>query len=144
MAIIQKRPLVGVGVIVRNAGQILLIRRSSSHGSGTWSNPGGHLEYGEAPEACAVRETLEETGVTITNVTFRTITNDFFEEEGKHYITIWMEADYHSGEPSIASARELTAIGWFPWLALPQPLFLPLNNLIAGQYAPFSENDQLS
>lgn len=29
-----------------------------------WSLPKGELEEGEAPEACAVRETLEETGVS--------------------------------------------------------------------------------
>src|ERR1700730_2512396 len=99
LSMLQKRPQVGIGVIVRNDRQLLLMRRSNSHGAGTWSSPGGHLEYGETPEACALRETLEETGVTITNVTFRTITNDFFEDEGKHYVTIWMEGDYLSGEP---------------------------------------------
>ena len=140
---LQKRPQVGIGVIVRNDRQLLLMRRSNSHGAGTWSSPGGHLEYGETPEACALRETLEETGVTITNVTFRTITNDFFEDEGKHYVTIWMEGDYLSGEPFINSARELTAVGWFPWDVLPQPLFLPLKNLLSGQYASFSEADRL-
>ena len=77
-------------------------------------------------------------------MTFRTITNDFFEEEDKHYVTIWMEGDYLAGEPFISSARELNAVGWFPWIALPQPLFLPLKNLIAGQYTAFSEADQLS
>ena len=50
--------------------------------------PGGHLEYGESPQACALRETQEETGVMIADVTFCTITNDIFEEERKHYVTI--------------------------------------------------------
>src|SRR5215469_6073810 len=95
------RPSVGVAVIIRNGDRILLMKRQNSHGAGTWAVPGGHLEYGEAPEECAIREVEEEVGVSIINPTFRTITNDIFEEEGKHYITIWMEGTYVSGEARI-------------------------------------------
>jgi 8-oxo-dGTP diphosphatase len=63
-----ERPRVGVGVIVTKGNRVLLLERKGVHGQGTWSTPGGHLEYGESPEACAARETLEETGVTISTV----------------------------------------------------------------------------
>jgi 8-oxo-dGTP diphosphatase len=130
----SKRPSIGVGVIVRKGDQVLLLKRQNAHGDGTWSMPGGHLEYGEAPQDCALRETLEETGVMITDVAFRTITNDIFEEEGKHYVTLWMEARYASGEARVNSAREMSAVGWFSWDALPAPLFLPFENLLAQGY----------
>lgn len=126
----SKRPYVGVGVIVMKGDQVLLMRRKNSHGDGTWSNPGGHLEYGESPEACAIRETQEETGVIIADVTFRAITNDLFETEEKHYVTIWMEGRYVSGEPRINSQREMSEVGWFSWKALPHPLFLSLEHLL--------------
>ena len=126
----SKRPYVGVGVIVMKGDQVLLLRRRNSHGDGTWSSPGGHLEYGESPEECAIRETREETGVIIADVTFRAITNDLFEAEEKHYVTIWMEGRYVSGEPRINSQREMSEVGWFSWNALPHPLFLPLEHLL--------------
>ncbi len=129
-----QRPQVGVGVIVRNGDRILLMKRQNSHGDGTWSMPGGHLEYGESPEECAIREVEEEAGVQITAPTFRTITNDIFEHEGKHYVTIWMEGRYVSGEARVNSAREMSEVGWFPWNALPTPHFLPLENLLAKGY----------
>ena len=126
----SNRPYVGVGVIVRKGDQVLLMRRRNSHGDGTWSTVGGHLEYGETPEACAIRETQEEAGIVIADVTFRTITNDLFETEEKHYVTLWMEGRYVSGEPRINSRREMSEIGWFSLDALPCPLFLPLEHLL--------------
>jgi len=60
-----ENPRVGVGVIVTRGDRVLLIRRVGVYGQGTWSTPGGHLEYGESPGACAIRETKEETGVDI-------------------------------------------------------------------------------
>lgn len=127
---------VGVGVIVRRGEEILLMRRHGSHGAGSWSAPGGHIDEGESLEACAAREATEETGVTIRNVRFRAITNDVFATEGRHYITVWMEAEYDGGEAYVAAEYEATEVGWFRWDALPEPLFLPFENLMAGRAYP--------
>ena len=40
------------------------------------------------------------------------------------------------GDPFIASEREAEEIGWFAWDALPQPLFLPLENLVKQNSYP--------
>lgn len=44
----------------------------------------------ETWEECAIRETLEETGLKIHNVQFGHVTNDMMKEQGKHYVTIFM------------------------------------------------------
>jgi 8-oxo-dGTP diphosphatase len=36
---------VGIGVFVFKDGKFLIQRRKGSHGTGTWSIPGGHLEF---------------------------------------------------------------------------------------------------
>lgn len=142
---IEQRPYVGVGVLISKEKRVLLIRRSSAHGEGTWSPPGGHLEYGESPQECAIREAQEEAGVTIAHPVFRAITNDVFETEQRHYLTVWMEGTYAAGKPTVQSSRELSEIGWFPWDALPEPLFLPFEHLLTGQCDPapwnFSEDE---
>jgi 8-oxo-dGTP diphosphatase len=129
-------PRVGVGVLVTKGDRVLLIRRAGVHGEGTWSTPGGHLEYGESPEACAVRETREETGVEVANVRALGYTNDVFEESGLHYITLWMAAEHVAGEATVAAPYEASEVGWYPWDALPEPLFLPLWNLVRGESYP--------
>jgi 8-oxo-dGTP diphosphatase len=129
-------PRVGVGVIVTKGERILLIKRKGVHGRGMWSTPGGHLEYGESPEACAIRETKEETGIDITGVRAIGYTNDVFEESGLHYITLWMAAEFKAGEATVAAPYEASEVGWCARDALPEPLFLPLWNLIRGKSYP--------
>jgi len=131
----NQRPQVGVAIIITKDNQVLLMKRKGPHGHGTWSTPGGHLDFGETPEQCAAREAKEEVGVDVTDIRFRAVTNDVFET-GRHYITIWMEGSLVSGEPTIASAEEVSEIGWFPWDSLPEPLFLSLDNLIKGNSYP--------
>mgnify|MGYP001213425023 CR=1 FL=1 len=52
-------------MIIRRNGKVLLGLRNSKHGSGTWQFPGGHLEFGETPAECAVREAFEELGILL-------------------------------------------------------------------------------
>ncbi len=119
---------------MRKGNEVLLIKRANSHGSGTWSSPGGHLDFGETLEECAARETMEETGVVIKDISFLGITNDVFAADGKHYITVWMQGIYHAGKANVNAPYEMTDVAWFPWNQLPKPLFLPLHHLVSGEW----------
>ncbi len=136
-----KRPLIGVGVIILRKGKVLLGLRRGSHGAGTWSFPGGHLEFGESIEECAQREAFEETGLRITGIRFGPYTNDVFpgegKNEGKHYVTLFVVADAPSGEPEVREPDRTGRWEWFSWDALPQPLFLPVRHLLEQGYSPF-------
>lgn len=126
----KSRPQVGVAVFIIKNDQILLGKRKNAHGAGTWSTPGGHLEWGESLEACGVREVLEETGLVIANIRRGPYTNDIFEIEHKHYITVYMIADYVSGVPELLEPEKCDAWQWFSGSCLPEPLFFPLQNLL--------------
>ncbi len=125
----RERPRVGVAAIISREKKVLMLKRKNAHGAGTWSFPGGHLEFNETFEACAQRETKEETGIEVKNIQYLTTTNDRFRKEGKHYITIFMLCDYAAGEATIREPERSTDIGWFSWDNIPKPLFLPIENL---------------
>lgn len=127
---------VGAALLIHKEDQILLIRRKNVLGSGSWSTPGGHLDFGETPEDCARREAMEETGLQVKNIRFVAVTNDVFPAEGRHYITFWMEGNYETGEAQVNAPDEMDAAGWFSKDALPAPLFLPLKNLLEGKTYP--------
>lgn len=53
-------------VFVIRDGRILLIDKKTGLGKGKVNGPGGKVEKGESPEACAVRECQEELGITVS------------------------------------------------------------------------------
>jgi len=132
----SRRPKVGVGVCIIKDGKVLMGQRLNSHGEGTWSFPGGHLEFGESWEDCAIREVSEETGLKIKRLRFITCTNDIFLAEGKHYITIYMQADWKSGRPTVKEPDRMVKWAWFDWRSLPSPVFLPMENLLKTGWRP--------
>ena len=139
----KERPRVGIGVMVLKDRKVLLLKRKGSHGEGTWCYPGGHLEFGEEISYAAIREVEEEAGIKIRNPRFLCITNDVFEKENKHYITIFIAADYVSGEARIMEKDKCTDIGWFDLNKLPKPLFLSTKNMINNKCLPENWRDKL-
>lgn len=115
----------GIAVFMYRDGKFLMNRRHGSHGAGTWSIPGGHLEFGESWEECIKREVMEEVGAEISNIKQFAVTNDIFASEDKHYITIWLTADWAANEPDIKEPDKILELKWTDFSDLPQPLFEP-------------------
>lgn len=123
---------VGVGCWVFNqSGQILLGKRKSEHGNGTWAPPGGKLEYGETPQQCAMRELYEETGIKISADRFGelTFTNDIFPQ--KHYITLHYIVKNVTAKPILMEPDKCEQWAWFDIDRLPSPLFLSAINYLS-------------
>src|SRR4051794_21729757 len=53
------------GIVVNDAGQLLLIQRATPPSAGLWSVPGGRCLDEEAPADACVREVAEETGLRV-------------------------------------------------------------------------------
>ena len=59
-----------VGLVLIKNGEVLLVRNGekSKHPTGTYGLPAGRIEDKETPEEAIVRETREETGLTVKNL----------------------------------------------------------------------------
>ena len=54
---------------IEKEGKYLMLHRVKKHhdiNAGKWIGVGGHVENGETPEECLLREVKEETGLTLT------------------------------------------------------------------------------
>lgn len=127
----SSQPRLGVGVFVLHQGLLLMFRRAGAHGAGTWCIPGGHIEYGESPEAAAERETLEETGVVVRGIKRLPYTDDFTPEWTTHYFTLFILAEYVSGQPTVTEPDKCLDVGWVLLeSATCRELFLPVQHFL--------------
>ncbi len=108
-------PRPAIGAIIIRGNDILLIRRGAEPGRGRWSVPGGSVELGETLHEAVIRETFEETGLTVevgklAGVYELIIRDD--EGISFHYVLIDFFAASRSGEPVAAS--DASECRWVP------------------------------
>ncbi|GAB1691284.1 NUDIX hydrolase [Krasilnikovia sp. M28-CT-15] len=106
-------PACGV-IAVDDAGKLLLQRRRDT---GQWALPMGKQELGETPSECAVRETLEETGITVEILGIVGIYSDpghivaYTDGEIRQEYEVTFLARPLRGAPT--ENDEASAVGWF-------------------------------
>jgi 8-oxo-dGTP diphosphatase len=60
-----RAPVVSVGAVAVQEGQLLLVRRGHGPAAGSWSVPGARVEHGETLHEAIVRAVLEEAGLRV-------------------------------------------------------------------------------
>ena len=132
----KKKVGAGVGVMLLKGGKILLGKRhvdsgkadSELHGEGSWTMPGGKIEFGESFEDVAKREIYEETGIRLNNVRVICVNND--KNEYAHFVTIGLFSEEFEGEPKVMEPDEIVEWGWFSIDDLPSPIFPQSVNIL--------------
>jgi len=92
--------------------ELLLVRPLVGFYRGQWSLPGGYLDYGETPEECLVRETLEELGVHGSVVRLLHLGSRVVPS-GVHFLSFLFEGRLHSEEFHL-KGDEIEDARWFP------------------------------
>ncbi|MGW4662247.1 NUDIX hydrolase [Streptosporangium sandarakinum] len=134
-----------VNVVVTNdAGEILMICRSDN---GNWAVPGGAIDLGESLPEAAIRETLEETGITceITGLV-GTYTDPKHvilytsNGEARQEFSIVLTAQAVAGEPT--PSDESREVRWVPReeisaLSMDRSMRLRIGHFLDGRAAPY-------
>jgi 8-oxo-dGTP diphosphatase len=117
----RQQVTVDVHVILERAGQVLLcLRGGTGYADGLFCLPSGHLDAGETVIECAVREALEEVGVTIDPDHLRpAAVVHHLSPEGKPRIGFFFATDIWEGEIVNAEPNKCARVEWAPADALP-------------------------
>lgn len=120
----------GCGVILINeAGKILMGKRnddvdkadSEMHEEGTWTLPGGNIEYGETFFEAGVREIKEETNLDAKDLEVICVQTDM--NQYAHYISVGMICKNFSGTIRVMDSEEIIKWDWFSLDNLPSNIF---------------------
>lgn len=123
---------IAAAVIVHD-GRVLMIRRRVAEGELSWQFPAGGIEAGETVEDAAVRETVEETGLTVEAV--KVLGERVHPKTGRHmsYVACALLA----GTAHVADAEELAEVAWAAHGELsdyvPYGLFEPVQAYLDGE-----------
>jgi ADP-ribose pyrophosphatase YjhB (NUDIX family) len=125
----ERRPAVGVAVILEEDGRVLLVRRKYGFGVGAWSFPCGYVEWDEDVRAAAVRELTEETGlVARVDSLYEVLSNG--HDPGRRTVGVWFLGTRTGGWLRPGSDADL--VGWFELDSLPALAF-PTDALVLGR-----------
>ncbi|MCI5918182.1 MAG: 8-oxo-dGTP diphosphatase [Roseburia sp.] len=98
---------------IEQDGKFLMLHRNKEKedpNAGKWIGVGGHMEQGESPEECLLREVTEETGLHLTNYQFRGLVT-FISDETEREEMCLFTANEFEGELHECDEGELA---WIP------------------------------
>nr|WP_145485940.1 MULTISPECIES: NUDIX hydrolase [Streptomyces] len=103
----DERPGIAAAIVVHE-GRVLMARRRVSEGQLSWQFPAGEVEPGEAREEAAVRETQEETGLTVAAV--KLLGERVHPKTGR--LMSYTACEVLGGTAYVADTEELAELAW--------------------------------
>ncbi|MFE4017384.1 NUDIX hydrolase [Streptomyces sp. NPDC059101] len=111
----DERPGIAAAIIVHE-GRVLMVRRRISEGKLSWQFPAGEVEPGETREDAAVRETKEETALTVSAVEL--LGERVHPATGR--LMSYTACEVLSGTAHVADTEELAELAWVAHDQIPE------------------------
>ncbi len=103
---------------------LVLQRRQDTRCPGSWETVHGHIESGEPPEAAAVREVFEETGLAVDRLYNVTVQPFYLHREKAVQLAVAFAA-FVAESASVTLGTEHQRFEWLPPEAARQRLIWP-------------------
>ena len=103
---LQHWPKAAASAAIFRGEAVLLVQRGEPPLAGLWSVPGGHIEPGETARMAALREVMEETGVSARIDGLVHVQDAINAPDGiiaSHHVIVFHQGQWLSGEPRAAS-----------------------------------------
>lgn len=127
----EEKPGISAGIVVQD-GRVLMVRRRVREGELSWQFPAGGIEPGETAEDAAVRETLEETGLTVEAV--KLLGERIHPKTGR--AMSYTACRVLDGEAVVGDEDEIAEIAWVADHEIPEyvpyGLFEPVQDYLDG------------
>ena len=117
----MRAPGVGCGAAILRDGRLLLVKRLRAPEAGTWSLPGGKVDFGEPVADAVRREIREEVGLEIELVRPLGLV-ELIGLDDQHWVSPIYLADAPAGEAVNNEPEKLGGVEWFALDAPPSPL----------------------
>jgi len=118
-----RKTRVGAYAVCVREGSLLLVHQvAPGSAEGTWTLPGGGVDFGESPVAAVTREVREETGGTATTAELLGVHDNVYDSSDgiqRHGIRLLYAATV-TGELGADDNGEIDGIGWHPLDDLPE------------------------
>jgi 8-oxo-dGTP diphosphatase len=102
-----EHPPIAAAIIVFG-GRVLMVRRRVAEGELSWQFPAGDVRPGESVEDAAVRETLEETGLTVGA---RQRLGEWVHPDTGRTV-VYVACDVVDGPAYVGDSEELAEVAW--------------------------------
>jgi 8-oxo-dGTP diphosphatase len=120
--------------LVQDGDRVLLVNRPSEKGFPGYIGPGGKIDFPESPTDGAIREVLEETGLTVTRLVYKGMAEHVEPQTNYRYMVFNYVATAYEG-----TLLQNPPEGELLWVPISEALNLPMQPWFKERFPLFFE-----